>query len=59
MLKHWSPLNSLHGFEVAARLGSLHRAAKKLHLTQSALSPFFNIIFYFLQKNTRPDETKE
>lgn len=38
MLKHWPPLNALRGFEAAARLGSFHRAADELHLTQSAIS---------------------
>ncbi|WP_439887907.1 LysR family transcriptional regulator [Pseudomonas sp. MBLB4123] len=38
MLKHWPPLNALRGFEAAARLGSFHKAAEELHLTQSAIS---------------------
>ncbi|HHA2858547.1 TPA: LysR family transcriptional regulator [Stenotrophomonas maltophilia] len=38
MLNHWPPLNALRGFEAAARLGSFHRAAEELHLTQSAIS---------------------
>jgi LysR family glycine cleavage system transcriptional activator len=38
MLRHWPPLNALRGFEAAARLGSFHRAAEELHLTQSAIS---------------------
>jgi LysR family glycine cleavage system transcriptional activator len=38
MLKHWPPLNALRGFEAAARLGSFHKAADELHLTQSAIS---------------------
>ncbi|WP_248802537.1 LysR substrate-binding domain-containing protein [Pseudomonas sp. MWU13-2100] len=38
MLKHWPPLNALRGFEAAARLGSFHKAAQELHLTQSAIS---------------------
>src|SRR5450830_1092536 len=38
MLKHWPPLNTLRGFEAAARLGSFHKAAEELHLTQSAIS---------------------
>ncbi|PTT36229.1 LysR family transcriptional regulator, partial [Stenotrophomonas sp. HMWF022] len=38
MLKHWPPLNALRGFEAAARLGSFHRAAEELHLSQSAIS---------------------
>ncbi|MCF7751483.1 LysR family transcriptional regulator [Bacillus subtilis subsp. subtilis] len=37
-LKHWPPLHALRGFEAAARLGSFHRAAEELHLTQSAIS---------------------
>ncbi|MBZ6065535.1 LysR family transcriptional regulator [Aeromonas schubertii] len=37
-LKQWPPLNVLRGFEAAARLGSFHRAAEELHLTQSAIS---------------------
>lgn len=32
------PLNTLRGFEAAARLGSFHKAADELHLTQSAIS---------------------
>lgn len=38
MLKHWPPLSSLRGFEAAARLGSFHKAADELNLTQSAIS---------------------
>ncbi|MBR8652963.1 LysR family transcriptional regulator [Achromobacter sp. Marseille-Q0513] len=38
MLKHWPPLNVLRGFEAAARLGSFHKAAEELHVTQSAIS---------------------
>jgi len=38
MLNHWPPLGTLRGFEAAARLGSLHKAAEELHLTQSAVS---------------------
>lgn len=38
MLKQWPPLNVLRGFEAAARLGSFHKAADELHLTQSAIS---------------------
>ncbi|HGA2318734.1 TPA: LysR substrate-binding domain-containing protein [Pseudomonas putida] len=38
MLKHWPPLNALRGFEAAARLGSFHKAAEALNLTQSAIS---------------------
>lgn len=38
MLKHWPPLGTLRGFEAAARLGSFHKAAEELHLTQSAIS---------------------
>ncbi|MFR9720639.1 LysR family transcriptional regulator [Aeromonas diversa] len=37
-LKQWPPLNVLRGFEAAARLGSFHKAAEALHLTQSAIS---------------------
>lgn len=37
-LKHWPQLTALRGFEAAARLGSFHRAAEELHLTQSAIS---------------------
>lgn len=37
-LKHFPPLHALRGFEAAARLGSFHRAAEELHLTQSAIS---------------------
>lgn len=38
MLRHWPPLNALRGFEAAARLGSFHRAAEELRLSQSAIS---------------------
>ncbi len=38
MLKRLPPLNSLRGFEAAARLGSFHKAAAELNLTQSAIS---------------------
>lgn len=38
MLKYWPPLNALRGFEAAARLGSFHKAAAELHVTQSAIS---------------------
>lgn len=38
MLKHWPSLTALRGFEAAARLGSFHRAAEALHLSQSAIS---------------------
>lgn len=38
MLKHWPSLTALRGFEAAARLGSFHRAAQELHLSQSAIS---------------------
>ena len=38
MLKHWPPLSSLRGYPAAARLGSFHKAADELNLTQSAIS---------------------
>ena len=38
MPKHLPPLNSLRGFEAAARLGSFRKAAAELNLTQSAIS---------------------
>ncbi|QOY72989.1 LysR family transcriptional regulator [Pseudomonas sp. OST1909] len=38
MLKHWPPVNTLRGFEAAARLSSFHRAAAELNLTPSAIS---------------------
>ena len=38
MFKRLPPLNSLRGFETAARLGSFHKAAAELNLTQSAIS---------------------
>lgn len=36
--KRWPPLNCLRGFEAAARQRSFSRAAKELHMTQSAIS---------------------
>ncbi len=38
MSKRLPPLNTLRGFEAAGRLGSFHKAAAELHLTQSAIS---------------------
>jgi LysR family glycine cleavage system transcriptional activator len=38
MAKRLPPLNTLRGFEAAGRLGSFHKAAVELHLTQSAIS---------------------
>ncbi len=38
MLKRLPALNNLRGFEAAARLGSFHKAAAELNLTQSAIS---------------------
>jgi LysR family glycine cleavage system transcriptional activator len=37
-IKRLPPLNTLRGFEAAGRLGSFHKAAAELHLTQSAIS---------------------
>lgn len=48
MLKHWPPLNALRGFEAAARLGSFHKAAEELHLTQSAISQQIRSLEAFL-----------
>ncbi|HBX56206.1 LysR substrate-binding domain-containing protein [Pseudomonas sp. UBA2684] len=50
MLKHWPPLNALRGFEAAARLGSFHRAAEELHLTQSAISQQIRSLEGFLEQ---------
>lgn len=38
MVQHWPPIQTLRGFEAAARLGSFHKAAAELNLTQSAIS---------------------
>lgn len=50
MLKHWPPLNTLRGFEAAARLGSFHKAAEELHLTQSAISQQIRSLESFLEQ---------
>jgi len=50
MLKHWPPLNALRGFEAAARLGSFHKAAEELHLTQSAISQQIRSLESFLEQ---------
>jgi len=50
MLKHWPPLNALRGFEAAARLGSFHKAAEELHLTQSAISQQIRSLEAFLEQ---------
>lgn len=50
MLKHWPPLNALRGFEAAARLGSFHKAAEELHLTQSAISQQIRSLETFMEQ---------
>ncbi|MDD2056450.1 LysR substrate-binding domain-containing protein [Pseudomonas sp. GD03860] len=50
MLKHWPPLSSLRGFEAAARLGSFHKAAEELHLTQSAISQQIRSLEAYLEQ---------
>ena len=50
MLKHWPPLNALRGFEAAARLGSFHKAADELHLTQSAISQQIRSLESYLEQ---------
>ena len=50
MLKQWPPLNVLRGFEAAARLGSFHKAADELHLTQSAISQQIRSLETFLEQ---------
>ncbi|MGH8433793.1 MAG: LysR family transcriptional regulator [Pseudomonas sp.] len=50
MLKHWPQLNALRGFEAAARLGSFHKAAEELHLTQSAISQQIRSLEAFLEQ---------
>ncbi|WP_339487752.1 LysR substrate-binding domain-containing protein [Pseudomonas sp. EL_65y_Pfl2_R95] len=50
MLKHWPPLNALRGFEAAARLGSFHKAAEELHLTQSAISQQIRSLETYLEQ---------
>ena len=50
MLKHWPPLSSLRGFEAAARLGSFHKAAAELSLTQSAISQQIRSLETFLEQ---------
>ena len=50
MLKHWPPLGALRGFEAAARLGSFHKAADRLHLTQSAISQQIRSLEAYLEQ---------
>ena len=50
MLKHWPPLGTLRGFEAAARLGSFHKAADELHLTQSAISQQIRTLEAYLEQ---------
>ncbi|MBZ3661612.1 LysR substrate-binding domain-containing protein [Pseudomonas monteilii] len=50
MLKHWPPLNALRGFEAAARLGSFHKAAAALNLTQSAISQQIRSLETYLEQ---------
>ena len=50
MLKHWPPLGTLRGFEAAARLGSFHKAAAELHLTQSAISQQIRSLEAYLEQ---------
>lgn len=50
MLKHWPPLSSLRGFEAAARLGSFHKAAQELSLTQSAISQQIRSLEAYLEQ---------
>jgi LysR family glycine cleavage system transcriptional activator len=49
MLKHWPPL-ALRGFEAAARLGSFHKAAEALNLTQSAISQQIRSLETYLEQ---------
>lgn len=50
MLNHWPPLGTLRGFEAAARLGSFHKAAEELHLTQSAISQQIRSLEAYLEQ---------
>lgn len=50
MLKHWPALSALRGFEAAARLGSFHKAAQELHLTQSAVSQQIRSLEQYLEQ---------
>ncbi|MFI7855938.1 LysR substrate-binding domain-containing protein [Pseudomonas promysalinigenes] len=50
MLKYWPPLNALRGFEAAARLGSFHKAAEALNLTQSAISQQIRSLETYLEQ---------
>jgi LysR family glycine cleavage system transcriptional activator len=50
MLKYWPPLNALRGFEAAARLGSFHKAAEALNLTQSAISQQIRSLESYLEQ---------
>ncbi|WMJ69687.1 LysR family transcriptional regulator [Stenotrophomonas sp. 24(2023)] len=43
-------MNALRGFEAAARLGSFHRAAEELHLSQSAISQQIRGLEDFLEQ---------
>lgn len=50
MLNQWPPLGTLRGFEAAARLGSFHKAAEELHLTQSAISQQIRSLEAYLEQ---------
>ena len=50
MLNHWPPLGTLRGFEAAARLGSFHKAAEELSLTQSAISQQIRSLEAYLEQ---------
>ncbi|UDN37609.1 LysR family transcriptional regulator [Proteus sp. NMG38-2] len=50
MLKYWPPLNALRGFESAARLGSFHKAAIELNITQSAVSQQIRSLESYLEQ---------
>ncbi|MEM7562178.1 MAG: LysR substrate-binding domain-containing protein [Pseudomonadota bacterium] len=48
--QRWPPLNCLRGFQAAARLGSFSKAAKDLHMTQSAVSHQIKTLEDYLQQ---------
>lgn len=50
MLKYWPPLNALRGVESAARLGSFHKAAIELNITQSAVSQQIRSLESYLEQ---------